>query len=143
MKLTSFLQTAVAMLCFVSSAEAARHAMVIGNRDYADTGRFPDLATAANDAVKMADLLRQAGFTLHPFTRDGKAEPSWRDLSRLEMEDALTAFAAKIQPGDDAVVYFAGHGVQYENKVYLMGCNAEMKLKGKFAEEASFRKPSL
>lgn len=108
MKLTSFLQIAVAMLCFVSSAEAARHAMVIGNRDYADIGRFLDLATAANDAVKMADLLRQAGFTLHPFTRDGKAEPSGRDLSRLEMEDALKAFAAKIQPGDDAVVYFAG-----------------------------------
>ena len=109
------------------AAFAERQGIVIGNRDYPDSGRFPDLATTLNDAALIYQLMMQAGF---------KMAPSVRDATRSDMENALISFCNGLKPGDEAVVYFAGHGVQFENKVYLMGTNAEFLIKARLNEEA-------
>lgn len=107
------------------SAQAERAALIIGNAEYSSAGHFGTLATTIPDAREMARLLGS-------FDRVVLKE----NATRLEMEEALADFAGKLSRGDDAVFYFAGHGVEYERKVYLMGTNAEFRLKAKLAEEA-------
>lgn len=115
------------ILSAVSTLHAERHGLVIGNRDYTDTGRFGDLATTLNDATLMHQLMKQAGFQMAPIVKDA---------TRLGIEDAVIKFCAGLQAGDEAVIYYAGHGIQYEHKVYLMGTNAEFRIKAKLGEEA-------
>lgn len=125
------MKTALQLLCvllFLGIAQAERAALVIGNADYAGTGLFPDLATTTLDAREMERLLKSAGTFDRIVVRE--------NVTRLEMEDALAQFAGGLKKGDEAVFYFAGHGVEYERKVYLMGTNAEFRLKAKLAEEA-------
>ncbi len=106
---------------------AGRKALVIGNLNYADTGECPDLFTTRSDARKMAALLDQGEFQVRPVVLDA---------SRIRMEEEIAAFAESLKPGDEAVFYFAGHGLQWENKVWLLGTNAEFKYKEKLGEEA-------
>jgi hypothetical protein len=116
------------LLFMAVAAHAERAALVIGNADYADTGQFPDLATTTKDAREMGRLMKESGTF-------GKVV-ILEDVTRLEMEEALSTFAATLSPGDEAVFYFAGHGIEYERKVYLMGTNAEFRFKAKLPEEA-------
>ncbi|MBE7495319.1 MAG: caspase family protein [Verrucomicrobiaceae bacterium] len=116
------------LFCLALSARAERAALVIGNADYASTGHFPDLATTTLDAREMAGLMKASGTFGKVVIRE--------NATRLEMEEALEEFAKVLKPGDEAVFYFAGHGIEYERKVYLMGTNAEFRFKAKLAEEA-------
>jgi hypothetical protein len=125
MKTFLFLST---VLCVTLSTQAERAALVIGNADYAETGHFGDLATTTQDAREMERLMKAAGTFDRVVVRE--------NVTRLEMEDTLAQFAGGLKKGDEAVFYFAGHGVEYERKVYLMGTNAEFRLKAKLAEEA-------
>jgi hypothetical protein len=123
-----FMKTALYPLLVVFltlSAQAERAALIIGNAEYSSSGHFSTLATTIPDAREMARLLGA-------FDRVVIIE----NATRLEMEEALADFTGKLSRGDDAVFYFAGHGVEYERKVYLMGTNAEFRLKAKLAEEA-------
>lgn len=125
------MKTALFLICAglpLVAAHAERAALIIGNADYADTGYFGDLATTTQDAREMERLMKAAG----TFDRVEVRE----NVTRLEIEDALAQFAGGLKKGDEAVFYFAGHGVEYERKVYLMGTNAEFRLKAKLAEEA-------
>lgn len=115
------------LLCPESAGAGERKALVFGNQDYADTGRFPDLRTTRADAEEMASLLRAGGFQV--------TEPVL-DSTRIGMENALESFTESLRPGDEAVVYYAGHGVQYQNKVWLMGTNAEFRFQDKLGSEA-------
>ncbi|WP_395744770.1 caspase family protein [Prosthecobacter sp.] len=67
----------------LSTFAAERQGIVIGNRDYSDTGRFPDLSTTLNDAALMHRLMTQAGF---------KMAPEVKNATRLGMEEALIKF---------------------------------------------------
>jgi uncharacterized caspase-like protein len=84
-----------------------RVALVIGNGAYQDA---PALANPPNDARAVAVSLRRLGFDV----MEGI------DLNRSGMEDALLAFAREAEAADDALVFYAGHGIQVDGRNYLL-----------------------
>ncbi len=111
----SFL-TALALVAFLASAasvpaRAERVALVIGNGDYE---HIPDLANPANDARVIADTLRLTGFTV--------LEAS--DADRMGMEQAIRQFGAEARGAEAALFFYAGHGLQYGDRNYLLPVGA-------------------
>lgn len=86
---------------------AERFALVIGNSDYAEV---PDLPNAVNDARAVGAMLRQKGYDVV------LAE----NVSRREMNEAVTRFLAAITPGAETFFYYAGHGVELDGANYLL-----------------------
>src|SRR5580704_16456181 len=84
-----------------------RVALVIGNNSYL---RIPQLDNAVNDAISIAQELRNAGFQII-FVVDGKAE---------SINEAKLRFLNAIANGGIGVFYFSGHGVQVEGRNYLL-----------------------
>ena len=84
-----------------------RRALVIGNNKYQNV---QPLANAAEDASSMAESLREIGY-----------EVTLRlDLSERDMKLALRTFRKQLQGGDEALFFFAGHGVQLGMANYLL-----------------------
>ncbi|WP_439817417.1 caspase family protein [Zavarzinia sp. CC-PAN008] len=101
----------------VAQAAEKRVALVLGNAAY---GQAP-LANPVNDAKAMAAALERLGFVVILRT----------DATQLEMRRALRAFAQEIQAGGTAaVIYYAGHGVQYGGQNYLMPVDARVETEG-------------
>lgn len=77
-------------------------ALVIGINDYVDQA-IPDLSTALNDATEMATVLKDRyGFKVKTLM-DGQA-------TRKAMYEALRSLAARSEPNDSVLIYYAGHG---------------------------------
>jgi hypothetical protein len=89
-----------------------RRALVIGVGDYA----YPDwkLETPPHDAEVVDRLFRD---TLQ-FTSVSRTPG--RGPTRDQIRAALIAFSEIIQPGDLAVIYYSGHGVQVKGRNYLI-----------------------
>jgi uncharacterized caspase-like protein len=102
------------LLPAVSAQAAARVALVVGNSDYASTGR---LANPVNDASLMAQTLRQLGFTLV----GGKAQ---LNLDKTHFDRLAQKFGKDAQGADVALFYYAGHGVQIDGTNYLVPVDA-------------------
>lgn len=101
-------------LCFfwvvvemVSPAAAKRVALVIGNDNYEQVAK---LHKAVNDANAIAVTLEKSGFQVL------KAN----NLARREMNRKLQAFASRLKAGDEALFFFAGHGVEIAGRNYLL-----------------------
>lgn len=88
------------------AAEAAKMALVIGNSRYSG-GR--ELLNTSNDARLMASTLTGLGFTV----------TEQHDLSRTQLDAAVSAFATRLPAGAVAFVYYAGHGMQLDGGNYL------------------------
>jgi hypothetical protein len=88
-------------------ALAERHALVVGIDGYT---RLEPLHKARNDARAVADSLQAAGFVV---TRA-------LDPDADALYDTLARFTAALRPGDEVVVYFAGHGVEVEGRNWLL-----------------------
>jgi hypothetical protein len=84
-----------------------RLALVVGNDGYQS---IPKLQNAKSDAQAMAKQLGAAGF----------AVTLKLDLGERQMKDALRSFRMTVQGGDEAIVFFAGHGVQIGAANYLL-----------------------
>jgi tetratricopeptide (TPR) repeat protein len=98
-------------------------ALVIGNSQY----RFSNqLANPANDAADIAAALRRLGFEVV----EGK------DLDRRGMEDAIRQFGRKLERADLALFFYAGHGLQVNNKNYLVPVDARLERSGDLALDA-------
>ncbi len=85
----------------------SRHALVIGIDSYQNV---PSLQKARNDADAIAGALSQLGF----------AVTELRDADRRSLNQGISAFTAAIEPGDEAVFYFAGHGIEVAGRNYLL-----------------------
>jgi hypothetical protein len=107
---TSF-TVALFILVLVNVAHAARLAVVIGNDQYQ---YHPKLRKAGNDADAMAALLKRAGFTV---VNDGKR----RDLTGIQITQALGRLVDAVHEGDEVVVFYSGHGLQYGDVSILTG----------------------
>jgi formylglycine-generating enzyme required for sulfatase activity len=83
-----------------------RKALVIGNKDYPQQ----PLANPVNDAADLAASLRASGFAVTLRT----------NLRREDMDAALASFTAMLSPGDAALVYFSGHGLEVQGQNYLL-----------------------
>ena len=93
-------------------AQAGRVALVIGNGAYADI----PLRNPANDARAMSAKLRELGFSV-----------VYREnLTTRQIGGALREFRSRISPGDEAVVFYAGHGLQVKGSNYLPAVDAEI-----------------
>lgn len=102
--LATFLAAAPAM--------AARHALVFGNGAYQS---LDVLRNAPNDASDLANKLAAQGFRV----------TMGIDLDRTTMLTAVQNFSQSLQPGDTALFFFAGHGMQIGQDNYIMPVNAE------------------
>ncbi len=83
-----------------------RVALVIGNDKYPQQ----PLRNAVADARAMGTALQKYGFRV-----DVAVDATFKDLSRR-----LEQFGSQLRPGDVALVYYAGHGIQVEGENYLV-----------------------
>lgn len=101
----------------VRNGAGRRIALVIGNSDYKYAG---SLANPANDARLIAGTLKKVGFELY----DDKA---LINLDRDRMISTIEEFGDQIGPGDVALFYYAGHGIQVKGENYLLPVNTNIK----------------
>ena len=108
------LLAAAAWLAPAADAHAERHALLVGVSRYAvfaGEERW-QLAGPANDVQLMRTLLERRGFAAPSVQvlADGVAGAA--APTRAAILDALDGLAAGVAPGDEVVLYFAGHGSQ-------------------------------
>jgi Caspase domain len=113
--LTFWRYAAVFCLLFALSPAPAgaetRHALVVGNDSYQD---LPPLLKARNDARAVEEALRQTGFTTSLVL----------DSGQTPFLEAFSSFAQTINPGDVALFYYAGHGIEIDGQNYLLPTDA-------------------
>ncbi len=100
----------VVILCLIGTAApvaAKRVALVIGNDNYVEVAK---LKKAVNDAHSVADALAAAGFDVIKTT----------DVGRREMNRQLQTFVSRLEAGDEALFFFAGHGIEIEGRNFLL-----------------------
>lgn len=90
-----------------------RVALVIGNAAY----RQAALANAAADARAVADALRQGEFDL----------VSVENADRAALERAAATFRGKLARGGQAVIFYAGHAVQWRGRNFLVPVDATLR----------------
>lgn len=114
-------------LCCVDTSAAERHALVIGNSHYSADGL---LVTPLNNCVPDARLidttLESLGFKVT------KVE----DATKSVMDESLLTWEQNLPKDCDALVYFAGHGIEHNGKNYLLGTNSKLKAQSRIGEEA-------
>jgi Caspase domain len=98
----------------VAANADTRIALVIGNARYQSTAA---LANPANDATDVAAALGRLGFDARLVL----------DASRREMDRAIGQFARDAKGADSALIYFAGHGMQFEGRNYVVPVDAELQ----------------
>jgi uncharacterized caspase-like protein len=107
-----------ALLALVALAGAAsadrRVAVVMGNAHYANA---PPLRNPGNDATDIDAALTRLGFkvTLR------------LDATRRQFDQALEQFSRDAKTADAALFYYAGHGLQYQGRNYLVPVDAELR----------------
>src|ERR1700682_86795 len=89
-----------------SDALVRRIALVIGNDAYPEKR----LHNAVNDARSMKSALEDAGFTVQMRV----------DATQQQMEAAIDDFTGRGNPGDIALFFYAGHGMQINDQNYLI-----------------------
>lgn len=94
-----------------------RLGLVIGNDAYSEV---PALDKAAADARAIAERLTARGFTVIAAT----------DTDRREMNRRISEFTARLEPGDTAFLFFAGHGVEIDGENYLLPTDIAVPLAG-------------
>lgn len=103
----SLMLAVLVLLVGVQIATAKRMALVIGNDDYQEVVK---LQKAVNDAQAMADALESVGFEV---TRA-------KNVVRRDMNFQVQRFVSKLRPGDEALFFYAGHGIEIAGRNYLL-----------------------
>lgn len=98
-----------------------RVALVIGNSAYKDA----PLKNAANDASDMAQALRELGFKVNLKTNAGQRQ----------MKDAIRDFGQQLTKGGVGLFYYAGHGVQYKGRNFLVPIGASIEREAHVEDE--------
>lgn len=94
--------------------EPQRIALVIGNGDYTNARK---LANPVNDATDMAKTLKELGFEVISGT----------NLNLKQMTDKVREFGDTLKvSGGVGLFYYAGHGIQANNKNYLIPVEADI-----------------
>jgi uncharacterized caspase-like protein len=96
-------------------ADGKRVALVIGNSNYVRSGQI--LKNPANDAKDIAGQLQKIGFEVIVLL----------DADRTRMAAAVEDFTSRIAGAEAALFYYAGHGIQYANRNWLIPIDVEVK----------------
>ncbi len=119
----------VLLLCATAALPAfagRRIALVIGNANYLYANALPN---PVNDANLLAGVLQSQGFDVTRVT----------DADQRAMKRAFSDFALRLEgAGPDAValVYYAGHGVQFRGVNYLIPVDAKLDTEAQLDIEA-------
>ena len=109
--LVALLALVATALCWAQPARAEKRvALVIGNDRYLNMGADRQLQKAVNDANTIAAAMKTLGFEVLIGT----------NLGRQGMIDKLAEFTARLEAGDTAAFFFAGHGVAIQGVNYLV-----------------------
>jgi hypothetical protein len=106
---------AAALLASEPALAARRVALVVGNSNYKNTVQ---LLNPANDAKDIAAKLRRLGF-------DEVIEGV--DLDKSGWDRALVKFKKSVLGAEAALFFYAGHGMQFHGKNYLMPVDAQIE----------------
>ncbi len=106
----------VAFLVFIQVTKAqsedfGRYALVIGNATYKHVN---SLDNSAQDARLIGETLRSLDFDVTVAI----------DLDKRALQEALLSFRQRVSLGSVVVVFFAGHGIQYDGENYLVPTDA-------------------
>jgi uncharacterized caspase-like protein len=113
-RLATVLGLLTALLVGVAEAKAERRiALVVGNAAYVNT---PALHNPRNDASDMAAALKGLGFDVI----------LGLDLDQQKFAAVVDQFARRLDDADVALFYYAGHGLQINNKNYLVSVDARL-----------------
>jgi uncharacterized caspase-like protein len=96
------------------AAAEKRVALVIGNAAYENV---PRLTNPSNDAGDIAGKLRTLGFDVIEGI----------DLQKRDMEKQIRVFAEKLAGADVGLFYYAGHGLQVDQRNFLAPIDAQLK----------------
>ncbi len=99
---------AVLALAAATPAGAARLGLVIGNDAYDSIDR---LQKARNDAEAVGRTLKELGFDRVDVVKDAGFDAIATALAELEQ---------RVEPGDTVFLFYAGHGVEIDNRNYLL-----------------------
>ena len=104
----------VLLLCLLSLPQPVlaekRVAFVVGIDKYDNLSKDAQLDKARSDARAVARLLEDLGFDLI----------AKEDVTRSAFNSHWQDFLNKLTPGDTAAFYFAGHGVEFGGRTYLL-----------------------
>jgi hypothetical protein len=114
MRLLSVLLLLLLAVPATSARAEKRVALVVGNAGYQNVA---PLANARNDAILIAETLRDVGFTLI----GGTAQVN---LDKAGFDKAIQTFGNQLIGADVALFYYAGHGVQVRGSNYLVPVTA-------------------
>lgn len=95
-----------------------RIALVIGNANYNISSNFNRLNSALNDASDMTEKLKALGFEVQTL----------KDATQSELIDSFRTFCEKASRFDVAVVYYSGHGLQYNKSNYIVPIDVKKML---------------
>jgi formylglycine-generating enzyme required for sulfatase activity len=104
---------AAATLPAVDAQAERRVALVIGNSAYNSAAA---LRNPRNDAGDMAEALRKFGFEV----------TLGLDLDQGQFAGTIDKFARTLDGADVALLFYAGHGLQINEKNYLVSVNAQL-----------------
>lgn len=111
---------ALNLLPRVGLAETSRYAMVIGVDEYRHLDESAQLKVAVSDAKLMADTLNKADPKFHVL---GKANPT-----RAGFKQEFDRFTTGARGADCVLFYFAGHGIEFHGKTYLLLSDSDLAL---------------
>lgn len=111
-------------------ADNGKIALVIGNGAYAYAST---LANPANDARDIAATLARIGFRGIAFDDASSRKIANKEIAPLldldyaGLRRALAAFARAAEDADQAVLYYAGHGIEVSGQNYLIPVDARLE----------------
>ncbi len=104
----------LALLVLAPAAWAdSRIAVVIGNAHYVNA---PALQNPGNDATDVAAALSQLGFKVTLRI----------DATKRQLDQTLEQFSRDAKAANAALFFYAGHGMQYQGRNYLVPVDAEL-----------------
>lgn len=112
------------VLTAMSASASERVALIIGNANYQNA---PALNTPIGDANAMAKLLADAGFEVGQVLTD---------LDDRAFRKALQDFEDRSSRSEVAVIFYAGHGIRYEDENYLVPTNAVLARANQVQDQA-------
>ncbi|WP_439617761.1 caspase family protein [Shinella sp.] len=94
-------------------SKAGKLALVIGNAAY--SGGIPPLRNPAHDATAVSDVLRKLNFTVFLAI----------DARGATIRDCVARMKAALLGDDIALIYYSGHGIQIDDRNYLVATDAK------------------
>lgn len=105
-----------------ATAASKRVALVVGNSNYLHSTTLPN---PQNDAKDLANALKAADFKVIMAL----------DKNLLELSLTLDYFYQEVQGAETALIFYAGHGMQFQGVNYLIPVDAKLRSPTRFKQE--------